>query len=87
MAVLPDCNHQGQIFAEPSDMANSQTACVDHFNFSDYAAAGIEPPNLARHKLDRLRELRAVIDTLRHECESRDPLLAWILEREYTENH
>ena len=31
-------------------------------------------------RLDRLRELRAVIDALRHEKESGDPLLAWVLE-------
>ena len=30
--------------------------------------------------------LRAVIDTLRHECEAQDPLLAWVVEREKTEN-
>jgi hypothetical protein len=31
-------------------------------------------------RLDRLRELRAVIDTLRCEKESQDPLLAWVIE-------
>jgi len=67
-------------------MANSVTACMGRFSFRDYAAAGIEPPDLARHKLDRLRELRAVIDTLRGEREARDPLLAWIVERERLEN-
>jgi hypothetical protein len=39
-----------------------------------------------RHKLDRLRELRAVIDALRHECEAQDPLLAWVIDREKAEN-
>lgn len=68
-------------------MANSVNACVAQSSFRDYVGAGIEPPDLARHKLDRLRELRAVIDTLRVEHESRDPLLAWILERERLENH
>jgi hypothetical protein len=87
MWLLPDCKPSGIDFAEASDMANSQTARAEQFSFRDYAAAGIEPPNVPWHKLDRLRELRAVIDTLRHECESRDPLLAWILEREDTENH
>jgi hypothetical protein len=33
-----------------------------------------------QQRLDRLRELRAVIDSLRHEKESRDPLLAWVIE-------
>lgn len=46
-----------------------------------------EPPNLARHKLDRLRELRAVIDSLQREREPRDPLLTWIVERDTTGNH
>jgi hypothetical protein len=68
-------------------MANSVNACVGQYSFHDYAAAGIEPPGLARHKLDRLRELRAVIDTLNSERASRDPLLAWILERERLESH
>jgi hypothetical protein len=36
-------------------------------------------------KLDRLRQLRAVIDSLRSECEAHDPLVAWILEREKKE--
>ena len=66
-------------------MASTNTACAGRLSFSDYAAAGIDPPDLARHKLDRLRELRAVIATLRCERESRDPLLAWIIEREGTE--
>ncbi|HEU4781458.1 MAG TPA: hypothetical protein VFS58_16370 [Steroidobacteraceae bacterium] len=45
-----------------------------------------QPLDLERHKLDRLRELRAAIDTLRCGKESQDPLLAWIPEREGTEN-
>ncbi len=39
-----------------------------------------------RLKLDRLRELRAVIDTLRHECEAQDPLLAWVVAQERAES-
>ena len=39
-----------------------------------------------RLKLERLRELRAVIDTLRHECEAQDPLLAWVVDRERAES-
>ena len=67
-------------------MASTITAFAQPLTFGEYAAAGIEPPELARHKLDRLRELRAVIDTLRCERESRDPLLAWIVERERADN-
>jgi hypothetical protein len=36
-------------------------------------------------KLDRLRLLRATIDSLRSEREAEDPLLAWILNREKPE--
>jgi hypothetical protein len=68
-------------------MASTHTACTGQLSFSDYASAGVDPPELARHKLDRLRELRAVIDTLRCASESRDPLLAWIIEREGSETH
>jgi hypothetical protein len=68
-------------------MASTSTAFAGHLSFGAYAAAGIEPPGLTRHKLDRLRELRAVIDSLRCESGSRDPLLAWIIEREETETH
>jgi len=67
-------------------MANSMTACLGQFSFGGCAAPGIEPPNLARLKLDRLRELRAVIDTLRCERASQDPLLAWIIEQDSLEN-
>lgn len=31
-------------------------------------------------RLDRLRELRAVIDTLRQETERQDPLLNWVMQ-------
>jgi hypothetical protein len=67
-------------------MASSVNASTSRHSFSDYAAAGFDPPHIARHKLDRLRELRAVIDTLHRERESRDPLLSWIIERERVEN-
>ena len=40
-----------------------------------------EPQALERHKLDRLRELRATIDALRQEQSSQDPLLAWVVEQ------
>ena len=40
------------------------------------------PLALERHKLDRLRELRATIDALRQEKTSQDPLLAWVIEQE-----
>jgi hypothetical protein len=46
-----------------------------------------ELPTLARLKLDRLRELRAVIDSLHRERESHDPYLPWLAPREAAENH
>jgi hypothetical protein len=67
----------GTDFLEP-DMASPSTA---------FAQQQPDLPAIAYHKLDRLRELRAVIDTLRHELEPRDPLLAWIHERDSAENH
>jgi hypothetical protein len=45
------------------------------------------PEGLARHKFERLRELRAVVETLRCEREARDPLLAWVVDQETAENH
>jgi hypothetical protein len=61
-------------------------ACVGRFS-PDRGARYEAPDDPARHKLDRLRELRAVIETLRCERASQDPLLAWILEQESVENH
>jgi hypothetical protein len=54
--------------------------------YAQYAQFSEPNEGSERLKLDRLRELRAVIDTLRHECEAQDPLLAWVVEREKTEN-
>ena len=56
-------------------------------NPSTARAQPLDQPDLAYHKLDRLRELRAVIDTLRDEREAHDPLLTWIVERDSSENH
>jgi hypothetical protein len=44
--------------------------------------SGLPPDADSQHKLDRLRELRAVIDSLHGEREARDPLLAWVVARE-----
>lgn len=53
----------------------------------NFPRADFEPPILARYKLDRLRELRAVIDSMHRERESKDPFLNWIAERNTSENH
>jgi hypothetical protein len=58
-------------------MASPSTVFAESFN----------PPDVTGHKLDRLLELRAVIDSLRREQEFLDPLLNWIVERETPENH
>jgi hypothetical protein len=42
------------------------------------------PEGFAQHKLHRLLELRAVIDSIRSEHEAQDPLLAWITAQERT---
>jgi hypothetical protein len=48
-------------------MATQMTAGSARFGFEQLAAAGASPANLAQYKIDRLRELRAVIDSLRRE--------------------
>jgi len=45
-------------------------------------AAGDAAEAIAQQKLTRLIELRAVIDSLRCEHESRDPLLSWVIATE-----
>jgi hypothetical protein len=45
-----------------------------------------QPADFDEQRLNRLRELRAVIDALRQEKESRDPLLAWVLEDNHSGN-
>ena len=42
------------------------------------------PAELEQHRLDRLLELRAVIDSLRSEQAGKDPLLNWVIEQEST---
>lgn len=58
---------------------------VSHLSAVDrphHCAPAIGSVDAEKLKLCRLRELRAVIDTLRGESTRLDPLLAWILERE-----
>jgi hypothetical protein len=64
-------------------MASSSSAHAVENKFVSFTPGG--DPDQERHKLDRLRELRAVIDGLRYERESQDPLLAWIVNRERAE--
>jgi hypothetical protein len=72
-------------FARLQAMANSLIACEGRFSPSR-SAWHEAPDGSPRHKLERLRELRAVIETLRGEREAQDPLLAWIVEREKVDN-
>ena len=66
-------------------MENSLTGCVGQF--VDRGASCPEPDGSPHYRLDRLRELRAVIETLQRERASRDPLLPWIIQRESVEIH
>jgi hypothetical protein len=43
------------------------------------------PAQMEQHRLDRLFELRAVIESLRCEQAGKDPLLAWVIEQERNE--
>ena len=63
-------------------MANSLIACEGRYSPVARSAGREAPGGSPLHKLDRLRELRAVIETLHGEREARDPLLTWIIERE-----
>ena len=67
-------------------MANSLIACEGQFSPVARSAWREAPDGSPRLKLDRLRELRAVIETLRCEREAQDPLLAWIIEQERVDN-
>ena len=63
-------------------MANSLIACEGQFSPLARSTWHEAPGGSPHHKLERLRELRAVIETLRCEREAQDPLLAWIAEQE-----
>lgn len=67
-------------------MSNTMTACVGRYFETGGPDKIAKTQDLARHKLERLRELRAVIDTLRCEQSCADPLLALIFEQESVEN-
>jgi len=66
-------------------MAISMTVCGGQFPLIDRSLPPDAQDGSPRQKLDRLRELRAVIETLRHEREAQDPLLVWVVERERVE--
>jgi len=48
-------------------MGRSMTAEAGRLAFGELVAAGVSPAGLEQYKLDRLHELRAVIDSLRAE--------------------
>ena len=50
-------------------MASQFSQEAERSALTQMAEAGFSPSGLERYKLDRLRELRAVIATLRHEGE------------------
>jgi hypothetical protein len=61
-------------------MANSLIACEGRFSPMARSAWREATDGSPRHKLDRLRELRAVIETLHREREAQDPFLAWLVD-------
>jgi hypothetical protein len=48
-------------------MGRSMTAEAGRLAFGEFAASGVSAADLEQYKLDRLRELRAVVDALRLE--------------------
>ena len=54
-------------------MASQFSQEAERSALTQMAEAGFSPSGLERYKLDRLRELRAVIATLRHEGEQAMP--------------
>jgi hypothetical protein len=67
-------------------MASLLSARVERAQRVAYSPCAIPSEALEQHKLNRLLELRAVIDAMRCEREARDPLLSWVKERERAEN-
>jgi hypothetical protein len=65
-------------------MASQSRVRATHPQLVALSPAGLMPDGLglAQHKLNRLLELRAVIDAMRYERESHDPLLSWVVARE-----
>ena len=63
-------------------MASISSADADRTRIRRYRRRASAPAGLEQHKLDRLLELRAVIDSLRCEREASDPLLAWVVEHD-----
>jgi len=57
-------------------------ASADQFDaFNDHLPT---PAELEQQRLDRLLELRAVIESLRSEQAGKDSLLSWVIEQEST---
>ena len=53
--------------------------CFEDFNLLHGVPS---PAELEQRRLDRLRELRAVIESLRSERAGKDPLLCWVVDQE-----
>jgi hypothetical protein len=62
------------------------TANANRLEAFDLVRCTPTPAELEQRKLGRLRELRAVIESLRTEQADKDPLLAWAVEQEKTQN-
>jgi hypothetical protein len=66
-------------------MASFVSGSAQRHQHIEFSPAGLAGEAIAQHKLTRLLELRAVIDSLRSEHESRDPLLSWAIAAEKAE--
>jgi hypothetical protein len=62
----------------PKDMASQSNARVTRPQHLPIPPPDLWPEGFAQHKLYRLLELRAVIDAMRCERETQDPLLSYV---------
>jgi len=67
-------------------MSSLSTAYAPRPDVVALSQAGVMPDGLVQHKLTRLLVLRALIDAMRCEHDTRDPLLAWVRSQGQTEN-
>ncbi|MFL6578218.1 MAG: hypothetical protein ACJ8MR_16470, partial [Povalibacter sp.] len=81
---LPHWRHLEDEISELAEMASQLNARLARIQHPMPPVPEISPEGYAQHKLSRLLELRAVIDAMRCEHETQDPLLAWVTAHEDT---
>jgi hypothetical protein len=67
-------------------MSSLSTARAPRWDSLALPPSGFMPGGVTQHKLTRLLELRAVIDAMRCQQETHDPLLAWVTSQDRTAN-